>query len=531
MFFCFGFRAEAQVSRGGTPYFSRNVSGVKTASWQLPVVEHKTLLEEDALQTKWGSPMRIGVMQPTNLDLLKEATVIREDGLTHYLLSVTSPGATSLSLHFSDFVLPAGARMFFYDASGRFVLGAFHSEDVMRDGTFYTQAIPGDKVYVEYTVPSSAAAGQVVIDQVCHGYKDILSTLPEELWQADGAKGPHGSAEQTCHPNVACPEGDGWRDEIRSTVAIEIHSSSNAYMCTGTLVNNTHQDRTPYVLSAFHCQDVGNVTGLVFYFLYETYDCDGTTGVSNKSMTGAATMAKKSMNNGSDFWLIRLNQEIPDEYQPYFAGWDRREVGSHTPGICIHHPGGDFKKLSIPQSVSGQDDDYRDFWEVMWLQVNNKGVTEPGSSGSGLFNGEHRLIGTLTGGLSDCDDLFGMDYYGRFDVSWNRGTDSSNSLRYWLDPAGTDAVTLDGMDDAASGIGSHDNLLAPSFEVYPNPAQDIINISTEDFVRADIVDMQGRIVISATRTPVRIQALSEGIYLIRLYTKEGMGVARMVKCR
>ena len=66
---------------------------------------------------------------------------------------------------------------------------------------------------------------------------------------------------------------------------------------------------------------------------------------------------------------------------------------------------------------------YIDQWEL--------GVTEGGSSGSPLFDQNHRVIGQLYGGGAACAGSVNNgqpDWYGRFDVSWGLG------LSEYLDP-------------------------------------------------------------------------------------------------
>jgi hypothetical protein len=87
----------------------------------------------------------------------------------------------------------------------------------------------------------------------------------------------------------------------------------------------------------------------------------------------------------------------------------------------IHHPEGDLKKFS--QGTTQGFQIFRDgssFIAMQWMQ----GVTEPGSSGSGLFtyNGSqnyYELRGALYAGNSACDASHqnATDNYSRFDVA------------------------------------------------------------------------------------------------------------------
>ncbi len=83
----------------------------------------------------------------------------------------------------------------------------------------------------------------------------------------------------------------------------------------------------------------------------------------------------------------------------------------------------------------------------MWSQ----GLTEGGSSGSGLFlNNGHYLVGQLYGGSSLCGSSSGPDFYGRFDVAYNA------ALSQWLSPV-TRTLTV-----SKSGSGSGSVTSSPS---------------------------------------------------------------------
>ncbi|MGB0917986.1 MAG: T9SS type A sorting domain-containing protein, partial [Flavobacteriales bacterium] len=74
-----------------------------------------------------------------------------------------------------------------------------------------------------------------------------------------------------------------------------------------------------------------------------------------------------------------------------------------------------------------------------------EGTTEPGSSGSPLFDQNKRIVGQLYGGSASCNLLNDPDYYGKFSTSWD-GPSNSTRLRNWLDPDNTGTSTVDGYD-------------------------------------------------------------------------------------
>ena len=130
---------------------------------------------------------------------------------------------------------------------------------------------------------------------------------------------------------------------------------------------------------------------------------------------------------GDKSWLALLISvpvqilDPPESYNVHYAGWD---VSGNTPNIPvgIHHPSGDIKKISFDYDNASNSGN---FWDIdSW----DDGTTEPGSSGSPLFDGiSHRIIGQLYWGVASCTN-FGYDTYGKTSVSWNLG------LNQYLDP-------------------------------------------------------------------------------------------------
>jgi hypothetical protein len=82
-----------------------------------------------------------------------------------------------------------------------------------------------------------------------------------------------------------------------------------------------------------------------------------------------------------------------------------------------------------------------------------------------------------------------------------------------------------------SGLGSAAQLLLSAF---PNPANDILNITTEEHepVTLDIIDMQGRAVITASflgSATLDVAQLPASVYQLYLHNANGIAVKRFVK--
>jgi len=179
-------------------------------------------------------------------------------------------------------------------------------------------------------------------------------------------------------------------------------------------------------------------------FNYESPGCTNINGPTNQTISGTMTVANNSV---SDFALLSLGQRPPGSYRTYYAGWSRPNIPAQW-SVGIHHPRGDIKKISHDYDpvVSSDYEPERYLPDSHWkVRDWDQGTTEPGSSGSSLFDQNRRIVGQLHGGWAACgNDL--PDYYGKFSMSWDYGSSSSTRLRDWLDPINSGPSTLDGME-------------------------------------------------------------------------------------
>lgn len=470
--------AFGQINRGGEPLrwgLSSPVEMEEEFTYHTPVLDYELIEAQDAIgDLEKDIPYRFGIEVDVDIDLMTEAKAFEstDDGTRYFFYKLDCPEATSVSMIFDEFHLPKGAELFIWNEDRTKFVGAFNHLNNKDWGSLGVGLIYGSSVIIEAHADASVnlANMKLRLGTIVHGYRSILR---DEL-QAEIERGPFGNSGG-CNININCPEGDDWQTESKSVGLIV---SGGFSVCTGALVNNTAQDGTPYFLTADHC--LGGQNNWVFYFNHEAANCTQTTGPTNQSVSGSSLRAN---NGGSDFALLELSETPPESFGVQYAGWDRTDNENVTSAVGIHHPSGDVKKICFEN-----DNPYHDAifgTQVWWIDEWEDGVTEGGSSGSPLFDQNHRIIGQLFGGAAACQGSNNnngqFDYYGRFGVSWD-GNSSNRRLRDWLDPMDTGVSTLDGwpigaqafqVDASASSIQGIEavvcgSTVTPSFNLVNN---------------------------------------------------------------
>ncbi|MEC7653427.1 MAG: hypothetical protein VX548_00630, partial [Bacteroidota bacterium] len=397
-------------------------------------------LTDDEFSEKNGEAFEIAKLIPTNIDFIEQAEKTELVNGIVWRLGIHSEGAIAISLYYDQFDIPYGGKLFVYNLEQTQTAGPFTYQHVHPSGVYATEFIKGDKVILEYFQPNyQTLDASIKIENVAYAYK------------------PVGGGSDYCQVNANCPEGDDWDDQKKATCRIQIVNGFSVGLCSGSMINNTLNNCTPYVLSADHCFSGGSISAsslnqCIFYFNYLTPTCansspgsDAITGCSLVSNSGG-----EGSSGDSDFFLVELNQE-PD-FDPFYAGWNRSNSPSGS-GVSLHHPSGDVMKISTYtnplQSTGGLGwgGNNTTHWAVNWSQTQtNWGVTEGGSSGSPIFDSNKLIVGKLTGGSSYCNTPNNSDIYGKIWYSWDQmGNNPEQQLKPWLDPNNTGVLTHMGM--------------------------------------------------------------------------------------
>lgn len=481
----FPFLVAAQITTGGTPYSMRAGLGLHDVpTVQAARFDAAAAAADDARRQQEGKLPAYARVMPVEAGLYDAGSwTDLPNGDRLWRLRVASAGALATELYFSRFNLPANASLYVYSTDGQQVMGGFSAYNNRAEGTFTTGLLAGEASIVEYFEPAAVAGlGSLRVSGVGHAYRDVGEVT------ASGA----------CEVDVNCSEGDGWEAQRDAVVRISILDQGLSFWCSGSLVNNLQQDCKPYFLTALHCGEgtsAADFNQWKFYFNYEKTGCGSGASFANHFVVGATKRGSSNDgggDQGSDFLLLEANADsIPEDYEPYWAGWDVSGAGS-TGGKCIHHPDGDRKKIStfngtlLNSSWGGVSGTH---WRVIWsATANGNGVTEGGSSGSPLFNNAKRIVGTLTGGASCCTTngcgpgtgLTQPDFYGKMSYHWasNPGP-ASMRLKNFLDPQASGTLVLEGSYDPCGmyvGIRDADGPQV-RLDVRPNPADGEVLVS------------------------------------------------------
>jgi lysyl endopeptidase len=432
---CLVMRSSGQISHGGKP---ASFSLFKHAAFNIPVIEmepvkNEVLIHEERPESNHLKPYQFAKSFTVDIDPSNSGIWKNSGNQKIWCVGIRSKGAYSLNLIFDKMILPVGASLFIYTPDHSKILGAFNSKNEQSSGYFTFYPVPGDEIIIEYDEPEKVSnPGQIHILKVNHDYKNVFGTRPL------GESG-------LCNRDVYCPDVLQYIKEKQAVVDLIVGGTE---LCTGTMINNANQDKTPYMMTAGHCitSDIDAQQTLVC-FNYESPYCGNGKGSLNgyvdQTLNGTIL---KSRSDSLDFALVELETSPPPEFRPFYAGWNK---SASTPAttFAIHHPKGDVKKVSYdqnPPTIGSFDSDFiaNAFWLIGRWEA---GTTEAGSSGCPLFNEKKLIVGSLTGGTSTCsdptDDLFAM-----FAKQWNHYSTSDKQLKAWLDPNNTGITELNSIN-------------------------------------------------------------------------------------
>jgi lysyl endopeptidase len=428
-----------------------------------------------------SSEYRIGVARPVNLNTENSGTwTSLGDGRSRWLLPVTATDAEHLNFGFTTFDIPEGAELRIINKIGDIAEGPYTRRNRLSHGQLWTEVLLGDSALIALDVDTNKRAEvRLNLTQVSQGYRGF----------GTGSQAKSGN----CNTDPQCMAANDPWNQNRRAVAATVRAGTG--LCTGSLLNNTANNRRMLFATATHCGVTAASTPTIrAYWKFETACREPGSAASgaprgprpNTSSLGVTFLAQTespfsgAVGPKSDFTLIEL--EAPpagNTFELFFAGWDRRPpstacaeppAGStlRTENRCasIHHPAGDEKRITfvetnmVVDNISfGQGVHWRAEWDPTPIPLPNMSgnpippsVTEGGSSGSPLYSASRRLVGVLSGGPSACGSTGASlrDQYGGLFHAWDGLGTASTRMKDYLDPVGSNPEFIDGLNASGS---------------------------------------------------------------------------------
>ena len=449
----------SQISEGGAPpSFNYPLSSRSAGSaTKVPVDFYiEDLRETDQWKAREGVPLQVSKLITVDYSMENSGYYTQLPGGENiWRLHLTAKDAVAIMLYYNDFYIPEGGRLFIYNPDKSQLLGAYTHRTHPSGGLFATEFIGGDELILEYVASeTSAEKPRIAIGEIGYGYNTAALRAFCNIT-------PRATSVE-CNININCEEGQAWQNEKKSVCYTVQRIGTGTWICTGSLMNNTAVDFKPLILTAAHCAYNGkNIASAkdmeqwLFYFNRELEGCSNSTKpkISN-TMIGCTLLTNTGLAGGSDGMLVLLKNVLPDYFDVFYNGWDRSGEAALS-GVCIHHPQGDYKKISTfdepAKTYTYISSDFRGDSEAHWnvffkATTNGFGVTEGGSSGSPLYNENKLVVGTLTGGSSPvvCYDTKMLNIYGKLSYHWDRYKTDSTRMDVWLDPLNTGVKTFPG---------------------------------------------------------------------------------------
>lgn len=540
-----GISVRAQIGRGGIPESMQNHNVqqyVPVHTSVLPDWESFKQKEKSDIAAGISKPLMVALFTPTDIGFPSSGAIVTLDnGKRIWRSRLKIENAPAVGFYYDQFHLPEGVKYFITNENGAQILGAFTTDNNATSGLFASEAVQGGIVNLEMDIEPGVNLDDIDfhIDRSAvyfRSYEHLNQYGDIRNLTATAVDSALNGLSSVCMINAICPLGNGYATQ-RKAVAQELFVETGGVgVCTGTMVNNTGNTTSSckqYLLTASHCNPASDTVSAKFdqtivRFNFEKAQCTGGVIPEGQTMTGVNFVARgvyaaaTPQQIKGDFLLFELRQMVPANWNVVLAGWNKNAgipLTTTAPKkfIGFHHPSGDNKKVSsshqLESTALGAPDSH-------WGTQLDSGYAAQGSSGSGLFDGDGRLIGILSAGgpnqvPASCNvsvkgeaiDAMNVLLYSKFSYDWDYTVDGNNpkrKLKPWLDPANTGVVTINpvksnctALDGTGTAIRNVDDELGSAISIYPNPntsgkVSAMINLPEVTNLTAEVFDVTGK---------------------------------------
>ena len=390
-------------------------------------------------QARKKGMLQVGVHRPVTTAMIAQGAWNKNsDGTTVWRLTLQSNNALGLRVHFTNLSVSDG-KVWIHDTANppKQTFGPYSGLGVHGNGDMWTEAVFADSVEVEYQPGSQAQSSGLPpfqIAEIAHLYRFggreaplkgaaasssansfyILGRQP--LASTPAATGPNYS----CFVDATCEEGNAAYPAVSlvtpATAFLLFTQGNTEYQCSGTMLNAPNGQ--PVLLSAGHCINSNAVAlSLTAAFDYRTSTCNGAMpdptqspqvlGVQLLSYDDNAFTTQDNLNQILDDLDYSLTQMAGYPTTPDFtlAGYSTDEIPFGQNVTSLSYPQGLSVEFAYAPRVDSRVDAYESpYANAYQINYPAKGTPDSGSSGSGIFDNEGRLLGSLSTGLADCSN-------------------------------------------------------------------------------------------------------------------------------
>ena len=268
-------------------------------------------------------------------------------------LRVQSPGAAALrvGLRVGATREPWILRVAGSDDESKALGPARHGGPLGKADLHWTPVTEGDAQVIEIASPAGRAGAR-------RGGRRRSRTWSPAPRRAFARRSRTSACRRLCQFDLACvPDpSQALLDAGKAVVHMVFTARSGiSYMCTGTMLNDTHPGtQVPYLFSSNHCFEAPSPRTTT------PRRCSSwrtrSTRISSSTRSRAAACAVPPFvqrfggatflynHQAQDILLVRLNDWAPAG--TYLSGWDPNPLATGVPVTMIHHPWGDLKMFA-----------------------------------------------------------------------------------------------------------------------------------------------------------------------------------------
>lgn len=575
--------AKAQVVNTGFPWSINQSHDLAFTNYSFPATDNT-----ENLNRPQPSAYMVATTFPVDISFPESGILVKNpQGGFVWKVKLKIDEAKAVGTYLDRFNVPKGVSMYVINSNHRHIVGPFTADDVDPSGHLPVEAVQGSEVYLELNIEESVNLSDIDLHvyklaSYFRGVEDLEYYTDDTRygtidWYDEAAY----ETSSKCMINAICPEAAGGEHPRNATVKEVIPSGGGVGYCSGTLVNrigNTTASCKRYLLTATHCEGTNATSSdatvfkdWITKFNYQTTTCENpaVAPIAN-NITGVKFLARDPYDDeasaselDADFMLLEIEKPVPSSISgtAKLVGFDRdpdhgRAYLAPKKFRFFHHPAGDVKKYSSTRNIENID-------ASTWGAQFQEGYGAPGSSGSGMFDAEGRIMGIASTAyygdvlhdsclysarnILEAGNTSRTVFYAKVSYSWNNPSLSSptdaQKLAPWLDPSGSTALqseTVNWKCEPVMGVQELETSFDGDFNIYPNPSADgifqmNIRMNTPSNAVLEVYDITGKKVMGKDLGKLQSQivnldlsGMNNGTYMVKIYNPYGQITRKVV---